>query len=57
MTVQPTKNDPADRSDEGHLEIKRVINSTWLAMYPSGGTKSTLGCSLWPSNWRSWASI
>ncbi len=30
MTVQPTKNDPADRSDEGHLELKSTIISSWL---------------------------
>jgi hypothetical protein len=30
MTVQTTKNDPINRGDEGHFELKNLIISTWL---------------------------
>jgi hypothetical protein len=42
MTVQTTKNDPINRGDKCHSELKNRIISTWLASYPSGGTRFTL---------------
>lgn len=35
MTVQTTKNDPINRGDGGHSELKNLIIKTWLGMRDS----------------------
>ena len=32
MTFQTTKNDPADRSEKGHLPLENELRSIWLSI-------------------------